>query len=120
MITRKQYITDLRERHPNIYGSTMPDELVYHMGRQSDPYADVEDWEAMGYAGGKKVYEPAADISPSGWNELIVKDINDDSWEWVKHAYANSMQGTLDAWWNKKLDYDIKKDYDELNVGEKI
>ena len=89
MVTREQYIADLRRRHPNIYSPTTPDELVYHMGRTSDPYADVEDWKEMGYVGGKKEYKPAADISPSGWNELILKDINDDSWEWVKHAYSN-------------------------------
>ena len=120
MVTREQYVADLRKRHPNVYSSTMPDELIYHMGRQSDPYADVEDWKEMGYVGGKKTYAPQADVSPSGWNELVLKDIDDDSWEWVKHAYANSLQGTLDQWYNGKLDYNIEKDYDELNVGEKI
>ena len=120
MVTREQYVADLRKRHPNIYSSTMPDEFIYHMGRQSDPYADVEDWEEMGYVGGKKTYAPQADVSPSGWNELVLKDIDDDSWEWVKHAYANSLQGTLDQWYNGKLDYNIERDYDELNIGEKI
>ena len=62
MTTREQYITDLRERHPNIYSSTMPDELVYHMGRQSDPYAEVEDWKEMGDVGGKEIYEPQGDV----------------------------------------------------------
>ena len=51
MVTREQYVADLRRRHSNIYSPTMSDELVYYMGRKSDPYADVEDWEEMGYVG---------------------------------------------------------------------
>ena len=115
MITREQFISDLREKHPDIFSSTTPDEYIYQTGRKAFPDQDVEEWSEI-----QPITKPKADTSPDGWNELIFKDINDDSWEWVKHAYANSLQGTLEAWKNDELDYDIKKDYDELNVGEKI
>ena len=83
----------------------MPDELVYESGRQYEPDVEVEDWQEVGYVGGKKIKKPDVDISPEGWNELLLYDIDDDSFEWVKHAYANSLQGTVEAWKNGKLEY---------------
>ena len=115
MITREQFVSELREKHPDIFSPTTPDEYVYQTGRKAFPDQDVEEWSEI-----QPITKPKADTSPDGWNELVFKDINDDSWEWVKHAYANSLQGTLEEWKNGELDYDIKKDYDELNVGEKI
>ena len=113
MITREQFVSDLRDKHPDIFTSDTPDEYIYQTGRMAFPDSDVEEWTEI-----KR--KPKVDTSPEGWNELVLKDINDDSWEWVKHAYANSLQGTLEQWKNGELDYDIKKDYDQLNVGEKI
>ena len=116
MISREQFVSDLRKQYPNIFRFDVSDEYVYDTGKKTFPEIEVEEWGGLGQ------YKPTvdADTSPSGWNELIVKDINDDSWEWVKHAYANSLQGTLEQWKNGSLDYKIDRDYDQLNVGEKI
>ena len=113
MIKREKFISDIRDKYSHMFTPEASDEYIYEIGRQAFPDINVEDWSV-------KPKELNVDTSPSGWDELIVKDINDDSWEWVKHAYANSLQGTLEQWKNGKLDYDIKTDYDQLNVGEKI
>jgi hypothetical protein len=105
----------MRKQHPDVFSPSSSDEYIYKTAKRAFPNIDVESWDEV-----DRIQPPKADISPDGWNELIFKDINDDSWEWVKHAYANSLQGTLEAWKNGSLDYDINKDYDELNVGEKI
>jgi site-specific recombinase XerD len=115
MITREKFVSDLRRDYSDLFSPTAPDEYVYQTGKMAFPNIEVEDW-----ADATASMTPKVDTSPDGWNELVFKDINDDSWEWVKHAYSNSLQGTLEQWKNGKLDYDIKKDYDELNVGEKI
>ena len=119
MITRSEYIRQLREQYPTLYPETVSDQFVYQSGRRYDPKTDVEDWEQVGYVGGKKVEKPDVDISPEGWKALNAYGIDDDSWEWAKHAYANSLSGTLDAWKNGKLGYDMV-DYEELDIPEKI
>jgi|GEM_PF-4138405 len=119
MITRSEYIRQLREQYPTLYPQSVSDQFVYQSGRRYNPNTDVEDWEQAGYVGGKKVEKPDVDISPDGWSALNAYGIDDDSWEWAKHAYANSLSGTLDAWKNGQLNYDMK-DYEDLGISEKI
>ena len=78
MIKREQFISDLREKHPDIFSSTTPDEYIYQTGRQAFPDQEVEDWADAGYVGGERVQKNKVDTSPDGWNELLVKDIDDD------------------------------------------
>jgi hypothetical protein len=119
MITRSEYIRQLRDQYPTLYPETVSDQFVYQSGRRYDPKTDVEDWEQVGYVGGKKVERPDVDVSPDGWSGLMKWGIDDDSWEWAKHAYANSLTGTLEAWDQGKLNYDMV-DYEDLGVPEKI
>ena len=119
MITRSEYVRKLRKRYPTLYPETVSDEFVYESGREYEPSTNVEDWEKLGYVGGRKEKKPDVDVSPDGWSLLNMYGIDDDSWEWAKHAYANSLSGTIDAWNNGELPYDMV-DYEDLGVPEKI
>ena len=64
MIKREQFVSDLREQHPDIFSPTTPDEYVYQTGRKAFPDQDVEEWSEI-----KPLAKPKADTSPDGWNE---------------------------------------------------
>ena len=113
--TSDEFINYLRNDDPvfqNSFHQNLPDEELYRLGmRTYSNYADqVEPLTP--------IEKPDVDVSP-GWFDSIPRyGIDENSPDFMKSAYANSLQGMLDLYEDGRLPFEYEE-YD-LNILEQL
>ena len=103
-VTYESFVKQLRERHD--LGDNLTDENVFNYGKAKYPNVNVDT--------STRPTVVDTDDSPSTLAHLMRFGIDDDSWEWAKHGYANSLQGTTEKYMTGKLPFELDSEWDDL------
>ena len=104
--TSDEFVKYLREQDPQYSGSfytTLSDEAIYELGlkKYSKSAADVQPFSS--------VSKDPVDVSPGFFGSLPRWGVNENSPEFMKSAYANSLQGMLDLYEDGNLPFEMEE-----------
>tara|TARA_R100001594_G_scaffold58484_4_gene92510 strand:- start:5725 stop:12864 length:7140 start_codon:yes stop_codon:yes gene_type:complete len=104
-VSYKSFVEQVKERH-NLSDS-LSEADIYNYGKKRYPGVNVDTSESP--------FSIETDNNPSTLAHLMRYGIDDDSWDWAKHAYANSLQGTIEKRMTGELPFgEIETEYEDL------
>ena len=104
--TSDEFLNYLRNEDPSFqtsYYKDLSDERLYRLGmkRYSGSRDDVEPLTPSAL----KVEKPKVDVSPGFFGSLPRWGVDENSADWMKSAYANSLQGMSDQYEDGSLPF---------------
>ena len=108
-VTYKSFVEQIREKH-NL-PDNLPDNTVFDYGKKAYPGVSV-DMSSMPNI-------PDVDDSPNGLGHLARLGASADfAPEWLKHGYANSLQGVTEKYMTGELPFELEDEWEDLNIPE--